>query len=134
MLINKNFQYRFVLCTFLPVLLIQIVLWLALEIYLNTMITKAQTAALPLDHFYYRLIDEQLKLLKILFVSVGAVGFFVTVIWGLFISHKIAGPFYRMTNMLNDNDPNLKTLKFRPGDFFPEVGDALARYVNEKKS
>ncbi len=97
------------------------------------MITKGQAASLPLDHFYYRLIDEQMHLMKILFVSVGAVSFLITVAWAFFISHKIAGPFYRMTNMLNESNPTLKSIKFRPGDFFPEVGDSLAKYLSREE-
>ncbi|MCC2679806.1 MAG: hypothetical protein K0R29_2382 [Pseudobdellovibrio sp.] len=38
-----------------------------------------------------------------------------------------------MTNMLNADDENLKNFQFRPGDFFPEVGEALAGYVRRKK-
>lgn len=130
-LINKSFQFRFVLYTFLPVLISQIVLWVALEIYMNKMVDKGVQANLPEDHFYFRLINEQLDLMKVLFLSVGAVSFLVIVIWALFISHKIAGPFFRMTNMLNENDPNLKIFKFRPGDFFPEVAEALAKYARD---
>jgi hypothetical protein len=55
------------------------------------------------------------------------------VIWALFISNKIAGPFYRLTQMLNRADPYVKNIKFRPGDFFPEVAEALSRYLINKK-
>lgn len=132
-LINRPFQFRFVLYTFLPTLISQIVLWVALEIYMNRMVDKGVQANLPPDHFYFRLINEQLSLMKVLFLSVGAVSFLVVLIWALFISHKIAGPFFRMTNMLKADDENLKNFQFRPGDFFPEVGQALADYVRRKK-
>ncbi|MCC2679807.1 MAG: hypothetical protein K0R29_2383 [Pseudobdellovibrio sp.] len=52
-LINKDFQFRFVLYTFLPTLLSQIVLWLALEVYMNKMVDKGILANLPEDHFYF---------------------------------------------------------------------------------
>lgn len=132
-LINKNFQFRFVLYTFLPTLISQIVLWVALDIYMAKMVDKGMQANLPEDHFYFRLINEQLDLMKVLFLSVGAVSFLVILIWALFISHKIAGPFFRMTKMLNENNENLSTFKFRPGDFFPEVAEALAAFVSRKK-
>jgi sensor histidine kinase YesM len=133
-LINRNFQFRFVLYTFLPVLISQIVLWAALEIYINKMIQKGVQANLPSDHFYFRLMAEQLGLMKMLFVSVGAISFLIIVVWALFISHKIAGPFYRLTRMLKSNDDSLKTFKFRPGDFFPEVAEAVSEYARGRKA
>jgi len=132
-LINKPFQLKFILYTLLPTLVIQLLLWLVLGIYLDKMMDKGVAANLPPDHFYFRLISEQLSLMKILFLSVGIISFVVVIVWALFISHKIAGPFHRLTRMLETDDPNLKSLKFRPGDFFPEVAEALAKYLNSKE-
>lgn len=132
-LINRPFQFRFVLYTFLPTVLSQIVLWVALEVYMNKMIDKGMQANLPADHFYFRLINEQISLMKVLFLSVSAVSFLVVLVWALFISHKIAGPFFRMTNMLKADDERLKDFQFRPGDFFPEVAESLADFVRRKK-
>ena len=132
-LINKEFQIKFIIYTLLPGVLIQLSLWLSLEYALNVMIKKGEAANLPSDHFYYQLISEQLGLMKTIFAVTGILSFLIICIWALFISHKIAGPFFRLTNMLKNKDENLKNVKFRPGDFFPEVADALSDYLKNKK-
>ena len=133
LLINKSFQLKFLAYTLLPALLSQASLWLALDYYLQKMLSKGKEANLPQDHFYYQLISEQIDLMQNIFTFVGVISILVIIIWALFISNKIAGPFYRLTNMLHRSDPNLKDIKFRPGDFFPEVAEALSRYLTNKK-
>jgi hypothetical protein len=133
LLINKTFQLKFMAYTLLPTLISQAVLWLALDYYLQKMLAKGKEANLPQDHFYYQLISEQLELMRNIFSVVGVISVLVIIIWALFISNKIAGPFYRLTQMLERSDPYLKNIKFRPGDFFPEVAEALSRYLTNKK-
>lgn len=133
LLINKSFQLKFLAYTLLPALLSQAVLWLALDYYLQKMLAKGKDANLPQDHFYYQLISEQIELMRNIFSVVGVISILVIIVWALFISNKIAGPFYRLTQMLNRSDPYLKNIKFRPGDFFPEVAEALSRYLTNKK-
>ena len=85
------------------------------------------------DHPYFRfLILQEGVFLKIL----GALALVVAVILvmgGLVISHKIAGPLYRMksdlTTMANQSPPELKRIKFRKGDYFPELADAFNSFV-----
>lgn len=133
LLINKAFQLKFMAYTLLPALVSQAVLWLALDYYLQKMLAKGKDANLPQDHFYYQLISEQIELMRNIFSVVGAVSILIIIIWALFISNKIAGPFYRLTQMLDRSDPYVKSIKFRPGDFFPEVAEALSRYLTNKK-
>lgn len=132
-IINKSFQFKFIAYTLLPTLSTLCILWISIEFYILKLIEKGQAAGLSENHFYFELISEQAALIKTLFLAVGLASTFILLIWSVLISHKIAGPFLRLTNMLNNRDQELKSITFRPGDFFPEVAEAIRNYINSKK-
>ena len=57
---------------------------------------------------------------------------------GLAISHKIAGPIYRMqkelTKMAESEPFELQSIQFRKGDYFPELAAAFNRLVLLRKN
>jgi nitrogen fixation/metabolism regulation signal transduction histidine kinase len=61
------------------------------------------------------------------FFSLGfLVSIFASVAWGIYFSHKIAGPLYRLKKHLNETAAGkaAQPLKFRTGDYFQEIADA----------
>jgi hypothetical protein len=132
-IINKSFQFKFIAYTLLPTLSTLCILWISIEYYILKLIEKGQSAGLAENHFYFELVLEQAALIKSIFLAVGIVSTSILLIWAVLISHKIAGPFLRLTNMLNKGDQELKNISFRPGDFFPEVAEAVRTYINSKK-
>lgn len=86
------------------------------------------------------LTPEQLKLqlkefyaalfLRLLLVFL--IGFFVNVFFGLIFLHRITGPLVRVRNVLNqlaEGKTPESNVKFRQGDFTPEIADSLNRLV-----
>jgi nitrogen fixation/metabolism regulation signal transduction histidine kinase len=55
----------------------------------------------------------------------------LTTVWGLLISHRIAGPIYRMCLHLDlvANGKTEKDVSFRKKDFFPELAEAFNRHM-----
>ncbi|MBP5296151.1 MAG: hypothetical protein J6Y94_02335 [Bacteriovoracaceae bacterium] len=49
----------------------------------------------------------------------------------IFITHRIAGPLFKLTNYLKNLDsmPEIKPLHFRKGDYFQEIPEALNSLV-----
>lgn len=79
---------------------------------------------LQLKEFYAALF---LRLLLIFLI-----GFFVNVLMGLIFLHRITGPLVRVRNVLNsliEGKTPEGAVKFRQGDFTPELADALNRLV-----
>ncbi len=87
---------------------------------------------------------EQLKLqlkefyaalfLRLLLVFL--IGFFVNVLMGMIFLHRITGPLVRVRNVLNsliEGKIPEGAVKFRQGDFTPELADALNRLVAAAK-
>ncbi len=120
-LINPNFQLRFSLyvCLFLfissliyPVTIYNLVTELALKVSTVSPEITAQ-------------VTERKKDL-IIFLSLWQLGFTVMIfVVCIFISHKIAGPIYKLRKYLQaikNNNPQGR-LFFRNGDYFPEVAE-----------
>jgi hypothetical protein len=58
----------------------------------------------------------------------------IACLWGLFYSHKIAGPLYRLNKYFDDaaasGKPLEKKVYFRKDDFFQEVPDSINKYID----
>ena len=90
------------------------------------------------DHVYFQFLSLQeatfLRVLGGIAVLVAA----ILILGGLIISHKIAGPIYRMQKEMNSMEsgkpPALKKITFRKGDYFPELAQSFNQLVDKLKS
>ena len=92
-------------------------------------------AGLPDDHVYFQFIKmQETTFLRVILAIAFFVGTILTV-GGLVVSHKIAGPLYRLQKellgMAAKPDPSLHKINFRDGDFFPEVPQAFNELVEK---
>jgi hypothetical protein len=71
------------------------------------------------------------------FISTALIVFSLLVIGGIFLSHRVAGPLYRLQiflhQMAESKNQHLKELHFRKSDFFPELADAYNLVVKKEK-
>ncbi len=134
-LINKSFQYRFVLYTFIPSAFSLIVFYSAIQFYYTRLIQEGIASGLNADHPYFNLIHEQIRFMNTLFLVCGFSSFIFFIFWGIFISHKIAGPLYRLTMFFKNAEPGMikNRLSFRPGDFFLEIPDAINSWIEKSR-
>jgi hypothetical protein len=86
------------------------------------------------------MIEEQKSFMTKVFVIVAGSISVIASLWGLFYSHKIAGPLYRLNKYFEDaavkGEPLDKKVYFREDDFFQEVPESINKYIdgiNEKK-
>ena len=89
---------------------------------------------LPKNHVYFMFMEDQMLTMNIVFLvtSLVTVGFLM--FFGVYISHKIAGPLYRFCNHMNDIASGNKTpseIRFRDGDFFPEVAESYNKTIQK---
>ncbi len=130
-LINKNFQFKFILYTLIPSLFSLTIFYICINFYFSKLIAQGKNSGLQLEHPYFALINDHKIFMNSLFL-IGS--FFLLVffcIWGLIISHKIAGPLYRLTKFFEDiNSQEFKgKISFRPGDFFQEIPAAINKWM-----
>jgi hypothetical protein len=137
-LVLPGFQIRFMVYIICFAAFGIAVLYGSNHFYFARLVTEGQELGLAPDHIYFEFIEQQKSLLNIIFLSVSALVFGGMIIAGLVLSHKIAGPVYRIQRYLQtvyeEGAPRAK-LKFRDGDFFPEVAElinALVEHYEQK--
>ena len=93
-------------------------------------------AGLPKDHVYFEFIHMQEATVFRTFIAISCLVAIVLILGGLFVSHRIAGPVYRMKKdlerMTADNQAQLKEIHFRKGDYFPELAEAFNALVKSR--
>ena len=100
---------------------------------------KGEALGLPEDHAFFILIKEQRELMTSIFVGVALFISFIIGLWGMFFSHRIAGPLYRLTRFFTEAKENtsknqrakLRPIFFRKNDFFLEVPDAINDFLQK---
>ncbi len=126
LLINPGFQFRFMVWMSALAIGVIAVMHLAHQWFFYQLREQARVAGLEADHVFYRFIESrQTELDAITVLSFIAVVGVVSVV-GLVLSHKIAGPMYRLRVHLEEfaSTRSPRPLKFRDGDFFTEIPDA----------
>lgn len=131
-LVNPAFQLRFMVYILCFAAFGILVLYASNYFYFHRLVIQGQELGLAPDHIYFEFIEQQKSLLNTIFFSVSVIVFGAMVIAGLALSHKIAGPVYRIQQYLQqiyeEGAPEHK-LKFREGDFFPEVAELVNALV-----
>jgi hypothetical protein len=131
-LVMPGFQIRFMVYILCFAAFGISVLYGSNYIYFSRLVAEGQGMGLAPDHIYFEFIEQQKRLLNVIFIAVSALVFGGMVIAGLVLSHKIAGPVYRIQRYLQtvyeEGVPQGK-LKFRDGDFFPEVAELINALV-----
>lgn len=75
---------------------------------------------------YFTLLNFQKKKIMINVGIVTAVGFLLTMVWMIFISHKVAGPIVRLRKyFLEYKTTAKKPVAFRKGDYFEDLPPAI---------
>ena len=82
---------------------------------------------LPADHIFYRFLSVQQAHLNYIFIGVSLVVLSILIVGGAILSHRIAGPIYRLCQHFKgiSEEKEIRPLSFREGDFFQEITEAV---------
>lgn len=125
-LINPKFQLSFLGYT-VGVSVVTIGFFYAADAYFFWKFSQlGQGLGLPSNHVFFQFLDEQKSTKNFYYgVAAGIAVSFLTV-WGLLLSHRVAGPLYRLRKHATAvaNGETRSDVRFRKGDFFQEVAEA----------
>lgn len=118
-IINPKFQFRisFFLCflVFISTIFYPVTIYEIIESFIEATPSKAAS------------LEETRTMLFLILglVQVGVLG--LIFVCTIFVSHKIAGPMYKLKNYLISirNQEHFGPVFFRKGDYFPEIADEL---------
>jgi hypothetical protein len=133
-LINTDFQIQFIASLLLISIVSMSIIYLANDYFFHAYMQKGMVLNLPPDHPFFLMIYEQKKFMTKVFIAVATSISSISILWGLFYSHKIAGPLYRLQRYFIDAAKENTQLKnkiyFRDNDFFQEVPVSINMYID----
>lgn len=131
-LINKPFQYSILGWFSCLSLILVAIFYSAIWYFFHNLRMEAVSVGLPPDHVFFTFINEQKMVIDKIFIVSSIVALLVILVGGLVLSHKVAGPLYRLTRHLNEHTKSdITPVKFRNGDYFPEIEDAFNNFLKK---
>lgn len=133
LLINKPFQYSLMRWYLFFSLILITIFYGSILYFFNNLTAEGVSVGLQPDHVFFHFISEQKKAMDKIFIFSCLFSFTVIWIGGLFISNKVAGPVYRLTQyMMKNSTSDSSPIKFRKGDYFIELQDAFNDFIKKK--
>jgi hypothetical protein len=125
-LINPRFQLSFMAYT-VGISLVTIGVFYAADAYFFWKFSQlGQGLGLPSNHVFFQFIEEQRSTKNFYYAITAGVTLSFLVIWGVLLSHRVAGPLYHLCRHAKQVALGESTsdVHFRKGDFFQEVAEA----------
>lgn len=132
-LIDKKFQFKllgyFVFLFFVST----ISLYLTTYLFFYRLKEKALHVGIPEGHIFFNFIGNQQHDLDMLFMGLAAFNFILLVGVGFAISHRIAGPIFKLKRQLSLISEESDDFKLRETDFFQELEPLIYELKNKIK-
>lgn len=130
-LINRDFQIKFIIYTAVLALITIATFYGMLHFFFDELTALGIRSGFPAGHVYFKFIADNKTDMMSVYYPIASIAVFILIfVSGIFFSHKIAGPVYRMNTYLRSISlENLTSvLSFRKKDFFQE----LAKSYNKR--
>lgn len=131
--INKDFQFK-IIGYFAGLAFIAIGAFYAANLWFFWKFSQIGVEmGLPSDHIFYQFINNQKIHMNWIYFVVSVLVFCLLFFGGALLSHKIAGPVYRLCEHLKliNQGHQVGKVKFREGDFFPEIQDHINPVIDK---
>lgn len=93
-----------------------------------------EAAGFDKEHIFFQFVNAQESEMATYFLILAAITIIILSIFGIFFSHRVAGPIYKMTKELKrmSDDGEAMPVSFRKNDFFHELQDAFNAFLEKK--
>lgn len=130
--INKRFQLRFIAFMDFVALLVIGIFYSANLFFFADLRQKALAKGISEQHIFFKYLTLQEENLSRIFASTSFLVVGSLTVLGIFYSHRIAGPLYRLTkhfeSIASGSPP--RHVAFRQGDFFQEIPTAYNKHLD----
>ena len=125
-LINPAFQFRFMGWIGALGLSVVMLMHLSHSWFFYQLKKQALQAGVPVDHVFFKFISERQDEMTWIAMACFLGVFIVSTVFGLVLSHRIAGPMYRLRKHFEKvaSTGSHEPLRFRDDDFFLEIPEA----------
>lgn len=137
-LVNRRFQYFVIGLNVLTAVIIILVFFIADRYLMKEALQQAEFLGLPVDHPHLMILRKYREMTGKIFGLISVTSLMLLPAIGLIITHRAAGPLYRLCQHLNAlaDGKTVGPLKFRKDDFFQEIVEPFNRMLERfnKKS
>ena len=134
-LINPKFQLK-ISGYFAILSIINIGIFYGCIRYFFSLFTKmGAEVGLPKNHVYFMFVEDQVMAMNIVFGVTSLITISFLMFSGVYISHKVAGPLYRLNKCMREmanGEMEVSEINFRNGDFFQELADGFNLFIKRK--
>lgn len=122
-LIKKDFQLDVVFKFLVIALVNNAILYSAFYLFFKNFSKEALEMGIPKQHVFFLFIDQVQNDFNIFFFAALLTCTLFITISGIYISHKIAGPLYKIEKHMQEcvESGDLSEINFRKGDYFNEL-------------
>lgn len=126
-LINPSFQYRVIGYALFIAVSMTLVFYIANLFFFYKIMGIANHLQLPPEHPFFNFIAEQKLYMNTIFGITAAVSILLIGLFGMFWSHRVAGPIYKVQLHMQKiiDDKVFSRITFRKGDSFMELADSI---------
>lgn len=130
-LINKDFQYNFIFHSIMMAFIVCSIFYTANYFFFWKLINAGKDIGLSIDHVFFKFIGEQQRTMNEVFLITSLCVFASLFLYGIFYSHRIAGPLFKLKRYLRDraNGEVHRPIAFRKHDYFKELAHAVNDYI-----
>lgn len=134
-LINPAFQLdvikKFIVLVFFNIISFY---WIVYYFFFN-LESLGKMVGLNGKHPFFLFVGEQKNLMLILFVIIAVINIAVILLTGILVSHKVAGPLYRLRSFLDSRDIySAERINFRKGDYFLDIENSLNKFIERSQA
>lgn len=132
-IINSGFQYPFIFRMVIINLLTMGALFIGLYFIFYRFNFLGNEMGLESGDRFYHFVREQFMMISALFLGAGISSSLILAVYGIFLSHRIAGPLenlkIRFRKLANEAPEECKT-RFRKDDFFHDLAQAYNEHLD----
>ena len=121
--INRPFQVSFLIYTSLSTVILTFSFLAANHFFFEKFMKQGEALSIPPNHLYFKFLEQQKATMNSIFIVTALVILLVNVIYGMYMSNRIAGPLYRLQKYPEEDlDRNsMSPLKFRKNELLSRV-------------
>lgn len=134
-IVNPVFQLRLIGAGVLMAGIVIAVFYGANTFFFYKFTEIAHQTGLPKEHIFFQFIDGQVQIMNLVFGMTASVTFALLFVSTVILSHRIAGPLYRLNTHMNDvaAGKTREYISFRRNDYFPELAEAYNKQLEALK-
>ena len=125
LIINPRVQFKLIAVFAGVYLLTEASLYSTIYLFFWRFQEKAINVGIPEGHVFFKFLGDQKYSLDMLFMALAVINFFILILVGIIISHRIAGPIEKLKIHLDTLHGEADDFKLRDSDFFSDISPVV---------